>query len=78
MKKDDNNYGIDQKWTKVCIHIQKEAHGLLNLPRFMWVDKNWTLTELHHHFFESIKDLFKRWFKDMHEQGNSNKSKKDP
>jgi hypothetical protein len=42
IKKDDSNYGIDSEWTKVAIHIFKE-HAHLNLPRFIWVRKSWTL-----------------------------------
>ena len=48
VNKFDSNYGIDPSWVKVVIHIFKEGEGLLNLPRFIWVNKNWSLVELHH------------------------------
>jgi len=62
IKKDDSNNGIDPSWTKICISILKQGEGLLNLPRFMWIKKSWTLKELHLRFFDYFKDLFVRWY----------------
>ena len=49
-RKDDSNYGIDQSWMKMCINVYKD-NKLLNLPRFLWVNKSWTLKELHMNYF---------------------------
>ena len=78
VKKDDSNYGIDQEWVKVCIHIFRDQTGLLNLPRFIWVNKNWSLKELHLHFFKYIKDLLIRWYREIKEDGASSRSKFKP
>ena len=48
INKFDSNNGIDKEWVKIAIHIFKETDGLLNLPRFIWAKKSWTLMELHH------------------------------
>ena len=78
INKYDSNNGIDPEWLKVAIHIFREGEGLLNLPRFIWVKKSWTLVELHHQFFDYIKDLFVRWYKEIAESGKSNKCRQMP
>lgn len=65
VKKDDSNNGIDTQWVKICVHIFKEYSGLLNLPRFLWAKKSWTLRELHLNFYATFSDLFVRWYKDV-------------
>ena len=51
---------------------------MLNLPRFIWVKKTWTLVELHYHFFDYIKDLLVRWYNEIEENGKSNKCRVAP
>lgn len=75
MNKYDSNYGIDPDWLMVPIHIFKEGDGLLNLPRFIWLKKSWKLTEVHHQFFNYIKDLFTKWYEEFTKEGKSNKCK---
>lgn len=77
LKKDDSNYGISPEWTKVVVHIFKDG-ALLNLARVVWVQKSWTLKELHLHFFDAFKNLLHRWYMDMDEKGNSTRSKRAP
>lgn len=77
IKKDDSNYGIDEDWTKVCVHIYKDS-TLLNLPRFIWARKSWTLEQLHYEFFNLYKDLFYRWYKDIEDAGKSDRCKSVP
>ena len=44
----DSNYGIDKNWVKLVIHIQKDhSVGHFNLPRVLWVRKDWTLKQMH-------------------------------
>lgn len=69
--------GIDSLWVKVFIHIFKD-NSLLNLPRVIWVNKNWTLKELHLRFFAYVRDLFVRWYKEVQEKGTSEKSRLKP
>lgn len=70
IKKDDSNYGIDPEWCKVVIHIYKDQ-SLMNLARFIWVKKSWTLKELHLRFFDEFKDLIYRWYKDWKDLGKT-------
>jgi hypothetical protein len=76
--KDDSNNGIDEDWTKVFFHIYKENAGLLNLPRVVYAKKSWTLMELHYQFFDYIKDLLRKWLKDVQENGSSDKNSQEP
>lgn len=59
-------------------HIFKDGKGLLNLPRILWVNKNWNLQELHLNVFDYYKDLIIRWYKEIKENGKSNRSSKQP
>ena len=77
IKKDDSNYGIDSEWVKVFIHNQK-GNQLANLPRCIWVNKQWTLKDLHLNFFDFIKNVIVRWYKDVKERGKSDKSNHNP
>ena len=61
IKNDDSNYCIDSEWTKIVVHIYKEA-GLMNLPRIIWAKKSWTLKQLHLEFFKLFHDLGFRFF----------------
>ena len=38
------------------------APQLLNLPRFIWVNKSMSLAELHHFVFDYFKELFARYY----------------
>ena len=55
IRKDDSNHGIDASWTKMCLNMYQGNQGLLNLPRFIWVEKSTTLMELHHQIFDYFK-----------------------
>jgi len=71
--------GIDDVWTKVVLHQLKEgATGHFNLPRVLWIRKDWTLKQLHWHMFDYFKDLFLRWFRDISEKGSSARSQREP
>lgn len=61
----------------MAIHIFKD-NGLLNLARFTWVKKSWTLKELHLQFFNEYKELMYKWYKDIKEKGNSERHDKLP
>ena len=78
LTKYDNNHGIDQDWIKVVFHIFKVGKGLLNLPRMFWVNRTWTLQELHLNVFNYYKDLIIRWYKEIKDQGKSNRSSRNP
>ena len=65
--------GIDKEWTKIALHIHRGPQGVSNLPRIFWAKKAWTLKELHIHFFDYIKDLMRRWLKDLKDEEVSNK-----
>jgi len=64
IKKDNSNYGIDTNWVKIPVHIFKD-NALLNLPRFVWAKKSWTLTQFHFEFFKLYKGLIANWYKDL-------------
>ena len=77
IKKDDSNYGIDQDWVKICVHMIKD-NAPLNLARFVWARKSWTLKQLHVEFFTLYRELIYRWFKDIETTGKSDRSRYDP
>ena len=63
IKKDDSNNGIDSGWTKICINNYRSGeYGVQNLPRFMWINKSWTLRELHHQVLGYHKNVFVNWY----------------
>ena len=43
LSKYDSNHSIHSDWIKIVFHIFKDGKGLLNLPRVLWVNKNWNL-----------------------------------
>ena len=49
---------------KMCINVYKDNNKLLNLPRFIWIKKSWTLKELHMNYFEAYRDIFVRWYRE--------------
>ena len=61
IKKDDSHHGIDPTWTKLCINMYQGSQGLLNLPRFIHVEKSSTLKDLHHQIFDYFKHLLLNW-----------------
>ena len=61
----DSNNGVDPMWVKVCIHQLKEGFGHFNLPRVVWVRKDWSLKELHMRIFEYYRDIFERWYREL-------------
>mmetsp|Transcript_38637 Transcript_38637/g.58801 ORF Transcript_38637/g.58801 Transcript_38637/m.58801 type:complete len:332 (-) Transcript_38637:391-1386(-) len=76
---EDSNYGVDPEWVKVCFHIHKDGqHDLFNLPRFFWAKKSWTLKEMHHQMFLYLRDILVKWYEDVAEKGESDKSKQKP
>jgi len=57
--------------------MYKDSFGkpnLLNLPRFIWVSKSWSLAELHHYVFDYIKEMFRLWY----QEGGERKANKRP
>jgi len=78
LSKYDSNHSIHSDWVKIVFHIFKDGKGLLNLPRVLWVNKKWNLQELHLNIFDYYKDLMIRWYKEIKEQGKSNKSQRPP
>lgn len=48
------------------------------MPRFIWLNKNWNLKQAHFAFFNYIKDLLIRWYKEIKTEGSSGRSKKIP
>lgn len=79
MDKYDSNYGIDSAWTKIVIHIYKDdAVGLYNLPRVLWVRKDWNLKQLHWAIFNHFRELFLRWYREISEKGSSDRNARQP
>ena len=81
ISKTDSNMGIDAEWTKVVFHIYQETsyrQEYINLPRIFWAKKSWTLKELHLNFFDYIKDILRRWLKDIKEYETSDRCNQLP
>lgn len=79
ISKVDSNMGIAEPWTKVVLHTLKDGYlGFFNLPRILWVKKDWTLQELHWNVFNHFKELMLRWYKDLKESGSSRRCFKKP
>ena len=78
ISKFDSNHGINPEWIKVVFHIHKDGKGLLNLPRVLWVNRQWNLQDLHLNVFNYYKDLIIRWYKELKDQGKSNRSSRLP
>ena len=71
--------GIDSAWVKLVVHTFKEGQaGLYNLPRVIWVRKDWSLKRLHLAVFDYFKELFVRWFREIDEKGQSNRASHSP
>lgn len=44
ISKTDSNMGIAEPWIKVVLHTLKDgSYGYFNLPRILWIRKDWTL-----------------------------------
>lgn len=79
VNKYDSNYGIDNNWVKLTMHIQKDdTVGHFNLPRVVWVRKDWTLKEMHWNIFNHYRELFLRWYRDIAEKGSSERNAREP
>ena len=69
MDKADSNHGIDSNYTRLVLNMcqlvkspysdsfSKEA----TLPRLLWVDKRWTLKELHRYVFKFLRFILAEW-----------------
>jgi len=61
----DSNYGIpEEQWTKAVVNMlqpQKNQYSYyiqvkpFIIPRIMWINKNWTLMEVHHEVFKFFR-----------------------
>ena len=75
----DCNMGVADPWIKIVLHQNKNGHtGHFNLPRLLWVKKTWTLVELHQFVFDYFRHLFTKWYKEIAENGHSNRSHREP
>jgi hypothetical protein len=63
----DSNYCISEDWTKsvtYMVMLQKAQYSYhtsikpFNIPRIMWMNKNWTLLEVHHQVFKFFRHAF--------------------
>ncbi len=43
---------------------------VVNIPRMPWVNKQWTLAEVHFHIFEFFITFFRKWY-ESHEDPNA-------
>lgn len=73
----DSNMGVGPDWVKVCVH-SFQRYEKFNLPRVIWVKKEWTLKELHWNVFGYFRDLFVRWLRDYKEHGQSARCNQNP
>ena len=78
LSKSDSNYGINDDWTKIVVHIGTDRKKKTNLPRVIWAKKSWTLKELHMDFFAQFKDAIYRWITEFEKDGGSGKSELRP
>lgn len=39
----DSNYGLPSHWVKVVVHLLHGPYKPFNLPRILWLRKNWNL-----------------------------------
>lgn len=68
----DNNHGLDG-WTKLVIHVkypEKSQYGYSSyyttyksfvVPRVLWLNKKWTMKEVHYKIFSFFRKVFKNW-----------------
>ena len=73
----DSNMGVGSDWVKIVVH-SFQGYEKFNLPRVIWVRKDWTLKELHWNVFRYFRDLFVRWLLDFKETGSSGRSRSKP
>jgi hypothetical protein len=73
----DSNMGVGPDWVKIVVH-SFQRYEKFNLPRVIWVRKEWTLKELHWNVFRYFRDLFVRWLLDFKENGSSARSGQKP
>lgn len=73
----DSNMGVGPDWVKIVLH-SFQRYEKFNLPRVIWVRKDWTLKELHWNVFRYFRDLFVRWLLDFKENGSSARSNQKP
>lgn len=50
----------------------------LNLARFVWARKSWSLRQFHIEFYRTYRDLIYKWYADLKENGKSDRSRYDP
>lgn len=64
----DDNYGIDPDYVKMSVNMMQDLKGVVNIPRVLWVHKDWTLKELHMKILDYFIQLFIIWYKDNDEE----------
>lgn len=64
----DDNYGIDPDYIKMSVNVMQDLKGVVNIPRMLWVHKDWTLRELHMKILDYFIQLFLSWYKDNDEE----------
>jgi hypothetical protein len=77
ISKTDSNMGIDNAWVKVVLHSYC-GYEKFNLPRVLWIRKEWKLKQLHYEVFKYFRDLFVRWLKEIKDTGSSQRSAQSP
>ena len=70
--KSDSNYSISEDWTKTVLYMmtaQRNQYSSYvtikpnNIPRIMWINKNWSLYEVHLEVFRFFRHSFSQMFK---------------
>jgi len=68
--KSDSNHNLGKEWVKVVLLMKQSERGQYsrytmtrnkNIPRIMWVNRNWTLQELHFQIFVFFRGFFEKW-----------------
>lgn len=65
----DSNNGVGEEWTKLVLHVKQFSKAKFSsnltkdsfLPRMMWVNKSWTIKDLHVKVFSFIRHLIAEW-----------------
>lgn len=65
LDKRDCNNGVNDNYTKVALNlssmVRKYSRDIGYLPRMIWVDKRFTLKQLHYHVFEYLRPVLGEW-----------------
>jgi hypothetical protein len=80
---DDSNHCIDpEKYVRVALNVQHFAKQQYSskltksgmLPRLMWLDKSWSMKQVHVYVFDFIKEVIAEWI-DWRDPGTEKKPK---